>query len=276
MAGELDELLALATRLAREAGAIQRARYESGFAIATKSQPIDLVTEVDHACEAHIVDALARERPADAVLAEEGRGEDRSGARFRWVIDPLDGTTNFAHGYPRFAVSIGVEREGEPALGVVYDPLLDELYHAVSGAGSFRNGRPIRASRESELSRALLATGFAYDKATSDEDNLAEFGAALKAARELRRDGSAALDLCYVASGRLDGYWEHKLRPWDVAAGGLIVREAGGRVSDRAGGPGWRSGHQLVASNGALHAALLALLAAARARQQAGRMPGAQ
>jgi myo-inositol-1(or 4)-monophosphatase len=182
------------------------------------------------------------------------------------VIDPLDGTTNFAHGYPRFAVSIGVERDGEPALGVVYDPLLDELYHAVAGGGAFRNGRPIRVSRESDFSRALLATGFAYDKALSEDDNVAEFRAALKAARELRRDGSASLDLCYVASGRLDGYWEHKLKRWDVAAGGLIVREAGGRVTDRTGGASWRSGHEIVASNGVLHAALLALLAAVRSR----------
>jgi myo-inositol-1(or 4)-monophosphatase len=263
---ELDALLALATRLAREAGAIQKARYESGFAIDTKSQPVDLVTEVDHACEAHIVEALAHERPHDAVLAEEGRGQDHAGATWRWVIDPLDGTTNFAHGYPRFAVSIGVESKGEPALGVVYDPLLDELYHAVAGGGAFRNGRPIHVSRESELARALLATGFAYDKAVCDDDNVAEFRAALKAARELRRDGSAALDLCYLAGGRLDGYWEHKLKPWDVAAGGLIVREAGGRVTDRAGGESWRSGHQIVATNGAIHDALLALLAGARAR----------
>jgi myo-inositol-1(or 4)-monophosphatase len=265
MGAELDSLLDLAMRLAREAGAIQRARYESGFAIGTKSQPIDLVTEVDHACEAHIVDALERERPEDAVLAEEGRGEDRSDALLRWVIDPLDGTTNFAHGYPRFAVSIGLERAGEPALGVVYDPLLDELYHAVTGGGAFRNGRPIRVSAEASFERALLATGFSYDKALAEDDNLAEFRAALKTARELRRDGSASLDLCYVASGRLDGYWEHKLRRWDVAAGGLIVREAGGRVTDRSGGPGWRSGQAIVATNGRLHDALLALLASVRA-----------
>ena len=263
---ERDALLALATRLAREAGAIQKERWGSSFAIGSKSQPVDLVTEVDHACEAHIVGSLTRERPGDAVIAEEGRGADTPGAAFRWVIDPLDGTVNFAHGYPRFAVSIGVEREDAPLLGVVYDPLLDELYHAVAGGGAFRNGRALHVSRESELSRALLATGFAYDKAVSDDDNLAEFGAALKSARELRRDGSAALDLCYVASGRLDGYWEHKLKRWDVAAGGLIVREAGGRVTDRAGGERWRGGHEVVATNGRIHAALLALLAGARGR----------
>jgi myo-inositol-1(or 4)-monophosphatase len=262
MARELDAVLALALRLAREAGAIQKSRYETGFSIATKSRPVDLVTEVDHACEAHLVEALLRERPDDAVLAEEGRGTDRAGATFRWVIDPLDGTTNFAHGYPRFAVSLGIEREGEPALGVVYDPLLDECYHAVAGGGAFRNGKPIRVSREDTFDRALLATGFAYDKREND-DNLAEFRAVLKTARELRRDGSAALDLCYVACGRLDGYWEQKLKAWDVAAGGLIVREAGGRVTDRDGGASWRSGHEIVATNGALHTTLLDLLARA-------------
>ena len=260
---ELDDVLALALRLAREAGAIQRSRYETGFEIATKGRPVDLVTEVDHACEAHLVVALLRERPGDSVLAEEGRGTDVPGARFRWVIDPLDGTTNFAHGYPRFAVSIGVEHEGEPAVGVVYDPLLDECYHARAGGGAFRNGRPIRVSRESVFDRALLATGFAYDKREND-DNLTEFRAVLKTARELRRDGSAALDLCYVASGRLDGYWEHKLKAWDVAAGGLIVREAGGSVTDRSGGGRWRSGEEVVATNGALHAELLRVLDSAR------------
>ncbi|MEN8160311.1 MAG: inositol monophosphatase family protein [Myxococcota bacterium] len=264
MADGPDALLDLARRLACEAGALQRSRYQSQLRIDTKSQPIDLVTEVDHACEAHIVATLERERPDDAVLAEEGRGEDRADARFRWVIDPLDGTTNFAHGYPRFAVSIGVEERGEPLLGVVYDPLLDELYHAVASRGAFRNDEPLRVSTETELARSLVATGFSYDKAVSEDDNLAEVGVALKAVRDLRRDGSAALDLCYVAAGRLDGYWEHKLKRWDVAAGGLIVREAGGRVTDRDGGESWRSGRAVVASNGAIHDALLALLARTR------------
>ena len=264
MTRETDALLALATRLAREAGAIQKSRYETDFATSTKSQPVDLVTEVDHACEAHLVAALARERPADAVLAEEGGGHDRPGALWRWVIDPLDGTTNYAHGYPRFAVSIGVECKGEPALGVVYDPLLDELYHALAGGGAFRNGRAIRVSGEAALGRSLLATGFAYDKAVNDDDNVAEFRAALKTAREVRRDGSAALDLCYVASGRFEGYWESQLKAWDVAAGALIVVEAGGCVSDARGGGDFRSGRQIVATNGRIHAALLDLLARAR------------
>lgn len=257
---ERESLLFLAIELARRAGALQRERYETAFEIGTKSAPVDLVTEVDKACEAMIVAALEAQRPADAILAEEGGGLDRPGATWRWVIDPLDGTTNYAHGYPRFCVSIGVERDGERTLGAVYDPLMDELYHGVRGGGAFRNGRPIRVSPEAELGRSLLATGFAYDRRDSEVDNLDHFGAFLKRARALRRDGSAALDLCYVASGRLDGYWELKLQPWDVAAGALILEEAGGRFSDFDGGPGARSGREVVASNGRIHDAMLAVL----------------
>ncbi len=261
---ELQDLLALAMRLAREAGAIQRAGYEADHEIDTKSQLVDLVTEVDRACEAHIVGALGRERPGDAVLAEEGSSRERPGAIYRWVIDPLDGTTNYAHGYPRFAVSIGIEREGAPALGVVYDALLDELHHAVAGGGAFRNGRRIRVSGEKQLSRSLVATGFAYDKAVVDDDITREFRAFLKRAREVRRDGSAALDLCYVAGGRFDGFWEYKLSPWDVAAGTLIVTEAGGRVTDTEGGSDYRSGRRVLATNGAIHDAMLEVLASVR------------
>ena len=251
--GETKSVLELATHLARAAGGIQRERYETDLDIRTKSAAVDLVTEVDHACETLIVSAIERERPGDAVLAEEGSGRDRPGATWRWIVDPLDGTTNYAHAYPRFCVSIGVECEGAPCVGVVYDPLMDELFSAVRGEGAQRNGRPIRVSKQTRLDRALLATGFAYDRRKSAQDNVENFRAFLKAARALRRDGSAALDLCYVAAGRLDGYWELKLSPWDVAAGCLIVQEAGGRCSDAEGGMGFWSGQQVVASNGAIH-----------------------
>ena len=254
------EVLALAERLARAAGAIQRERYETDVRIGTKSAAIDLVTEVDHACEALIVETLRGERPDDAVLAEEGRGQDRADAAWRWIIDPLDGTTNYAHGYPRFCVSIGIEHQGVRSVGVVYDPLLEELYTAVRGKGSFLNGRRLRVSEETELGRSLVATGFAYDVRHNPADNLDHFAAFVKNARAVRRDGSAALDLCYLAAGRFDGFWELQLHPWDVAAGFLIVEEAGGRVSDRAGGPPPRSGRDTVASNGHIHAAMLALL----------------
>jgi myo-inositol-1(or 4)-monophosphatase len=257
---EVEEILALAVRIAREAGAIQRERYETELAIATKSAPIDLVTEVDRACERCVVEALARERPRDALLAEEGSRLGDGASTWRWIVDPLDGTVNFAHGYPRFCISIGVEREGARQVGVVYDPLLDELYHAVAGAGAFRNGRRLAVSRETELSRALLCTGFAYDVHQSETDNVRQFVAALKSARGLRRDGSAALDLAYVAAGRLDGFWEQKLHPWDVAAGILLVEEAGGRATDLAGEPAPASGREIAASNGALHDALLRVL----------------
>ncbi len=259
-AGEAGRVLELAVRLARAAGAIQLERYETELHVARKSSPIDLVTEVDRACESLIVDTLARERPDDAVVAEEGGGADRPDAAWRWIVDPLDGTVNFAHGYPCFCVSIGVEQRGVRSVGVVYEPLRDELYHAVRGGGAWRNGEPIRVSRETELERSLLATGFAYDVRRSLEDNLDHFGHVLKAARALRRDGAAAVDLCYVACGRLDGFWELKLHPWDVAAGILLVEEAGGRVTDLGGGPPPWSGRNIVASNGGIHEALLQVL----------------
>ncbi len=256
---EARAVLELAVRLAREAGALQRERWRTRPSIRTKSTAADLVTEVDHACETLIVEALRGERPHDAIVAEEGRGEDHADARWRWIIDPLDGTVNFAHGYPRFCVSIGVEHQGERTVGVVYDPILDELFHALRGAGAFANGERIRVSSEGDLGRSLLATGFAYDP-HGREQNLVHFGAFMNRTRGLRRDGSAALDLSYVACGRLDGFWELHLHPWDVAAGFLLVEEAGGRVSDCAGNPAPRSGKETVASNGLVHDAMLAVL----------------
>jgi len=257
---ELDGVLDLAVRLARAAGKLQRDRYETRFEVRAKTTPINLVTEVDHACEKLVVEGIAAERPDDAVLAEEGSGRDRDDAAWRWVIDPLDGTTNYAHGYPRFCVSIGVEHESERTLGVVYDPLLDELYTAVRGRGAWLNGRRLRVSTTASLGEALLATGFAYDVRRSAVDNLDHFAALVKRSRAVRRDGSAALDLCYVAAGRFDGFWELKLHPWDVAAGLLMVEEAQGRTSDLHGGPAPRSGRELLASNGVIHDALVDVL----------------
>jgi len=176
------------------------------------------------------------------------------------VIDPLDGTVNFAHGYPCFCVSIGVERAGVRTVGAIYDPLRDEIFEAVRGGGARRNGRPIRVSEERDLGRALLGTGFAYDVRDSERDNLDLLGRAVKRAGGVRRDGSAALDLCYVACGRFEGFWELKLHAWDVAAGLLVVEEAGGRTSDLAGGPAPASGSEIVATNGRIHAQLLAVL----------------
>ena len=257
---ENREILALAERLAREAGAIQKDRYATPLEIRTKSSTTDLVTEVDRACEELIVAGLTAARPGDAVLAEEGGGRDRADASWRWIVDPLDGTTNYAHAYPRFCVSIGVEHEGVRTVGVVYDPLLDELFSAVRGEGARMNGRPLSSSAVSELGKALVATGFAYDVRRNPKDNVSHFLAFLKQSRAVRRDGSAALDLCYVAAGRLDGFWELRLHAWDVAAGLLIVEEAGGRTSDLNGNPPPRSGEECLASNGRIHDAMLEIL----------------
>lgn len=256
----LSELLELARDLAARAGAIQRDRFETELKIDTKSATIDLVTEVDRACEALIVEGIQSARSHDAILAEEGHGGDDPDAEIRWIIDPLDGTTNFAHGFPRFCVSIGIEQAGQRAVGVVYDPLLDERFEAVRGEGAWLGSRRLHVSAETEFGRALVATGFAYDVHRSEDDNLASFSNVVKTARGIRRDGSAALDLCYVAAGRLDAYWELKLHPWDVAAGFLIVEEAGGRLSDFTNGPPDRSGRQVVATNGPLHDQLIGQL----------------
>ena len=250
---ETLDVLTLAQRIAREAGAIQRERFETGLEIETKSSSIDLVTEVDRACERLIVSAIEGERPGDGILAEEGHGREIPGCEWRWIIDPLDGTTNFAHGYPRFCVSIGVERTGVREVAVVYDPLLDELYHAVRGEGAWLGDRRLQVSSRAELGTALVATGFAYDVHRSSRDNADRFARMLKAARGIRRDGSAALDLCYVAAGRFDAYWELKLHAWDVAAGILIVEEAGGRCTAEDGGAVPSDGHSVVATNGLIH-----------------------
>ena len=257
---ETQHILDLAVEMALDAGRIQRERYETDFKVESKSAKIDLVTEVDRECEERIVRRIQSDRPLDAILAEEGGGEDRPEATWRWVVDPLDGTTNYAHGFPRFCVSIGVEREGQRHIGVVYDPLLDELYRASRGGGAWLGDRRIQVSQEERLDHALVATGFAYDVHKSAEDNFENFGRVLKAARAIRRDGSAALDLCYVAAGRLDAYWEFKLHAWDVAAGILLVDEAGGRSTDVEGNVAPGSGREIVCSNGLLHDEILALL----------------
>lgn len=257
---EAQLILELAERLAREAGAIQRERYEKAHEIETKSASIDLVTEVDKLCEALIVEGIAESRPDDSILAEEGGSKENPRADWHWVIDPLDGTVNYAHGFPRFCVSIGVEHQGVRHVGVVYDPLLDELFCSVRGQGAFLGDRKLAVSKAITLEQSLVATGFSYDVHRSEQDNVAQFSRMLKASRGIRRDGSAALDLCYVAAGRLDAYWEFKLHPWDVAAGILIVDEAGGQSSDILGGPAPASGLEIVVTNGAIHEELLAVL----------------
>ena len=247
-----------AARAARDAGKLQKERLWSEHEIQFKGE-IDLVTEVDRACEELIVAAIRERFPGHDILAEENVYA-QSGSRFKWVIDPLDGTTNYAHGFPWFCVSIALEVDGEVRLGVIYQPMLDELFTTVKGEGAFLNGRLLRVSRREPLKNCLLATGFPYDRTRDNENNFANFVNFQMAARAVRRAGAAALDLANVAAGRLDGYWEVKLKPWDVAAGQLLVTEAGGRVTNHEGSPFSIYDHRVLASNGLVHDAMVALL----------------
>jgi myo-inositol-1(or 4)-monophosphatase len=250
---------------ARAAGHLLRDHFQKPRHIAYKGGPTDLVTEMDARAEALIVDRLQRAFPDDAVLAEErGAAAGRSGRR--WLIDPLDGTTNYAHGLPIFAVSIALEQEGRVAVGVAYDPSREELYMAERGAGATLNGAPLAVSATPTLDESLLVTGFPYDIREAPDTNLPEYAAFAVRSRAVRRLGSAVLDLAYVAAGRFDGYWELRLGPWDVAAGALLVQEASGRVTDLRGGPLDLDTPQVVASNGLIHAELLGVLAQVRAR----------
>lgn len=249
---------------ARRAGTLLRAELGGARRIQHKGV-INIVTEMDQRAEALIVDQLRAAFPDHAILAEEG-GATAGTAPFRWHIDPLDGTTNYAHGIPLYAVSVALERSGVVELGVVYDPSHEELFVAERAQGATLNGEPIRVSACTRLDQALLVTGFPYDIRTTADTNLPEYAALSLRTLAVRRFGSAALDLAYVAAGRLEGFWELTLGPWDMAAGGLIVQEAGGRVTDVRGGP-WRlDGPGVLASNGHLHAEVLATLAAARGR----------
>jgi len=255
----LSELLDLARAIAREAGAVARERFHEPRTIRTKTSEIDLVTDVDHALDRLIRERIRAARPADALLTEEG-AETAGSSGVRWVVDPLDGTTNYAHAFPHFAISIGVERDGRREAGVVYDPMRDELFEAERGGGARLNGKAIRVSEIAELRRALLATGFAYDVHSRRTPNLVFFERFIGCAQAIRRAGSAALDFAYVACGRFDGYWELHLAPWDVAAGLLLVDEAGGRTSDFDGGAPPASGERIAATNGRIHAELLEVL----------------
>ncbi len=262
----MNTAVAVASEAARAAGEIQRRRWETRLAVRHKGS-VDLVTDVDLACEDAIREVLARRAPGTAVLGEEGGGATGTGDR--WVVDPLDGTTNFAHGFPVFGVSIAWEEGGNTVAGVVYDPLRDELFAAARGKGATRNGEPVRVSATTGLAGALLATGFPYDRAEAPR-NYRAFERLTQATQGVRRTGSAALDLAYTACGRLDGFWEPGLAPWDLAAGCLLVTEAGGRVTGYDGGPFTPRDRDVVATNGPLHPAVLAVLAETEPGQTRG------
>lgn len=235
-----------------------RKRAPGGLDVDLKG-PIDLVTEVDHAAESAIVERLRRLQPEVPILAEERGvvGGEKTGCRF--IVDPLDGTTNFAHGFPVFAVSIAYEEEGRVIAGAVLDPVREELFTAEANGGARLNGARIQVSSTREMQRALLATGFPYSREAMDRA-LALFVRIMRRVRAVRRAGSAALDLCSLAAGRLDAFWEETLRAWDTAAGELIVREAGGVVTDFDGDRFTNGGPNIAASNGWLHPALLGIL----------------
>jgi len=222
---------------------------------------VNLVTEADRRAEAVIVSTLHRHFPDHQVLAEESGEGTRRASPYKWIIDPLDGTTNFAHTFPMFCISIALETRGVVVLGVVYDPLREEIFLAEKGRGATLNGRPIRVSQTEKLNGSLLVTGFAYDVREDLKNNLDHFGNFSLRAQGVRRTGSAALDLCYVACGRLDGFWEMKLAPWDTAAGFLIATEAGATVTDFKGQPYTIYLKEIVASNGRIHREMVEVLA---------------
>lgn len=250
-------MIDFAIELAYRAGAILRSGLERERSLESKGYA-DVVSDIDHASEALIVGTIRARYPDHAIVAEEsGRSE---GSSYVWIIDPLDGTLNYVHGFPFYCVSIGVLHHDEPLLGVVYDPLRNELFSAERGKGAYCNGRRLHVSSTPTLIKSLLTTGFPYERFSQRENNLAEFSRVLMRVQDVRRAGSAALDLCYAAAGRSDGHWELGLHPWDVAAGALLVAEAGGRLSDWQGRPWTIWNPQLVATNGLVHDELLELL----------------
>ena len=252
--------LATAIEAVVRAGEIQLARLGTVLAVRKKGA-IDIVTEVDVEVERMFRAMIAARFPDHDIQAEELGHEDR-GASHRWVFDPVDGTTNYAHGLPIFCASLALEIDGEAVVGAVYDPNRRELFTAEAGVGAWLNGQPLRVADTTELIDALLVTGFPYDVHTRGDDALALFGAFVRSARAVRRLGSAAIDLCWVAAGRMDAFWEETLKPWDLRAGALIVEEAGGRVTSMRGGPLDPAAGDILASNGPLHDAMLGIIRA--------------
>ena len=220
---------------------------------------INIVTDVDKKAERIVISHIKKHFPGHSILSEESAPE-KTDSRYRWVIDPIDGTTNFAHSFPFFCVSIGLEADNEVVLGVVYDPMREEIFSAERGRGAFLNGKRIRVSKVKKLKDGLIATGFTYEITRSHRNNIENFSRVLMAAQAIRRAGSAALDLCYVACGRFDGFWELDLHPWDSAAGSIIVREAEGCVTRFDGSPYRHFNKDILATNGYIHPRMVSLL----------------
>jgi len=257
--------LELAIQAAQEAGRIQRAHFGHSNRVELKGE-IDPVTEVDRLCERSICEMILGVFPDHDLFTEETPFKEK-GSRWRWIIDPLDGTTNYIHRFPFFAVSIGMEMDGVMELGVAYDPVRDELFHAARGEGAFLNGKRIRVSETEDLGQSLLCTGFPYDVRENPDHSLSYFREFMVKGFAIRRPGSAVLDLCYLAAGRFDGFWEFKLHAWDVAAGSLIVTEAGGKVTGIMGQPFSIYSKDILASNGLIHPQMIEAIQAVKANR---------
>ena len=252
------ELLQDAVRISRLAGSLLKDRLLTDFSVMHKGD-VDLVTEMDRSAQDLIEREILVKYPDHGILAEEDLDLHGSSG-FLWIVDPLDGTTNYAHRFPAFSVSIAVVYEDETLCGVVYNPVSDEIFKAVSGEGASLNAMPLKVSDTGQLTDSLLGTGFPYEIRETPQPTLGYFERFVRKAQDIRRCGSAALDLCFVASGRLDGFWELGLKPWDVAAGALIVREAGGKVTDFSGKELGMDVSQVLASNGNIHAQMMEVL----------------
>ena len=256
----MKRYLETALLIAHRSGRLLMQHYGKAHQIEHKGRHlINLVTDVDKKSEALIVGTLKKRFPTHQILAEEGLGA-KSRSAYKWIIDPLDGTTNYTHGFPFFCISIGLEVDGKMALGVVYAPMLRELFVGIRGKGATLNGKRIHVSKEQDLSRSLLATGFPYDIRVTKRNNLDYFTKFAKTAQAIRRAGSAALDLSYLACGRFDGFWELRLAPWDMAAATLIVEESGGKVTNLEGKKLNLYGDDVVASNGKIHQEMVKIL----------------
>ncbi|MBI4377465.1 MAG: inositol monophosphatase [Nitrospinae bacterium] len=255
---DTENFLNTAVEAVKEAGRIQKERFGDKHRIEYKGE-INIVTEVDYQCEKVIIDIIKREYPGHEILTEES-GSIRGLKSGKWIIDPLDGTTNYAHGYPCFCASVGLEIDGEVVVGAAYNPLLDELFTAIKGGGAYLNNKRIRVSQTGDMNKCLLATGFPYDIRETKQNNLDHFCNFAVRTQAIRRAGSAVLDLCYLAAGRFDGFWELKLRPWDMAASSLIVKEAGGMITDFRGGEFSIYKGDTLASNGLIHQDMIDIL----------------
>ncbi len=249
----VEHFLKIATEAAKSGGAILEQYWGKLISIQEKQFTWDLVTEADKKSEATILKILKNEFPSHTILAEESGLHSMKGTDYAWVVDPLDGTTNYTHQYPMVSVSIGLLHKGNPIVGVVYNPIHNELFQAAEGMGSTLNGNKISISKVDSLSHSLLATGFAYDRRDTIDNNYTEFCHVTHSSQGVRRGGSAALDLAYVAAGRLDGFWERGLQPWDIAAGVILIREAGGKVSSYENGPLIIESGRILATNGKIH-----------------------